>query len=123
MRRSLCTWLLSAILSTLALCQSPRRLTGKVFLPDGKPAQGAVVELRNQSNAIRTAISTADGSFQFPGLLADLDYDVRARFGGLESNRVRWSHLSSRKEKDVTLRLRPAARRVGKAFIRDAVDF
>ena len=110
MTRSLCICLLAAILPTLAPCQSARRLTGKVLLPNGKPAQGAIVKLQNQSKDIRTTISIADGSFQFSRLLTDLDYQVRAHLEGMESNRVRWSHLSSRNEKAVTLRLRPARR-------------
>jgi Carboxypeptidase regulatory-like domain len=104
--RNLYACLIAVILPALAPCQSARRLAGKVLLPDGKPAQGAVVKLQDQSKGIRTALSTTDGSFQFSGLLPDLDYEVRADLGGMESNRVRWSHLSSRKEKDVTLILR-----------------
>jgi hypothetical protein len=123
MRPKLCTWLLAAMLPMLAPGQSVRRLTGKVFLPDGKPAQGAVVELQDQSRGIRTALSTADGSFQFPGLFTDLDYQVHAVLGTMESNRVRWSHLSSKKEKDITLKLRPvrkAANPTGSGQVRIA---
>jgi hypothetical protein len=116
MRCSLCAWLLTAILPSLAPCQSVRHLTGKVLLPDGKPAQGAVVKLRDQTNGIRTAITAADGSFQFSRLLPDLDYQVRATFGNMESNHVSWSRLSSRTERNVTLILRPA-RRPGKASV------
>jgi Carboxypeptidase regulatory-like domain len=116
MRYSLCAWLIAAILPSLGPCQSVRHLTGKVLLPDGKPAQGAVVQLRDQTKGIRTAITAADGSFQFSGLLPDLDYQVRANLGNLESNDASWSRLSSRTKKDVTLTLRPA-RRPGKASV------
>jgi hypothetical protein len=115
MRCILCAWL-AAILTSLAPCQSVRHLTGKVLLPGGKPAQGAVVKLRDQTKGIRTAITAADGSFQFSRLLPDLDYQVRATFGNMESNHVDWSRLSSRTEKDVTLILQPA-RRPGKASV------
>ena len=121
MRCSLCAWLLTAILPSLAPCQSVRHLTGKVLLPDGKPAQGAVVKLQDQTNGIRTAITAADGSFQFSRLLPDLDYQVRATFGNMESNHVSWSRLSSRTEKDVTLIMRPA-RRPGKASVQPGVN-
>ena len=116
MRCSLCAWLLTAILPTLAPCQSIRHLTGKVLLPDGKPAQGAVVKLRDQTRDIRTAITAADGSFQFPRLLPDLDYQVRASFGNMESNHASWSRFSSKTEREVTLILRPS-RRPGKASL------
>jgi hypothetical protein len=107
MKCSLCAWMLTAFLSTLAPCQNLRHLTGKVLLPDGKPAQGAVVKLRDQTKDIRTAITAADGSFQFSRLLPDLDYQVRATFGNMESHHVSWSRLSSRTEKEVILILRP----------------
>ena len=94
----------------LAPCQPVKQLTGRVLFPDGKPTQGAVVKLEDQTKAIRTALATADGTFQFSRLLQDLDYQVRATFADMESNRVRWSRLSSRKEKDITLTLRPARR-------------
>jgi hypothetical protein len=82
-----------------------RRLTGTVLLPDGKPAQGAVVKLESQTGEIRTALATASGSFQFSSLLTDTDYQVRARLGEMESDKARWSRWSSRKERDVILRL------------------
>jgi Carboxypeptidase regulatory-like domain len=93
-------------LPMLAPCQSIRRLTGTVLLPDGKPAQGAVVKLESQSGEIRTALSTASGSFQFSSLLTDTDYQVLARLGEMQSEKARWSRWSSRKERDVILRLR-----------------
>ena len=116
MRCSLCAWLLAAILPMTSPCQSVRHLTGKVLLPDGKPAQGAVVRLRDQTKGIRTAITATDGSFQFSGLLPDLDYQVRATFGDMESNHASWSRLSSKTEREVTLILRPA-RGPGKATL------
>jgi len=116
MRCSLCVWLLTAILPIVAPCQSVRHLTGKVLLPNGKPAQGAVVTLRDQTRDIRTAITAADGSFQFPRLLSDLDYQVRATFGTMESHHVSWSRWSSRPEKEVVLILRPV-RKPGKASL------
>jgi hypothetical protein len=81
-------------------------MTGIVLLPDGKPAEGAVVKLESQTGEIRTALSTASGAFQFSSLLTDTDYQVRARLGELESEKARWSRWSSRKERDVILRLR-----------------
>uniref|UniRef100_Q01UC6 Carboxypeptidase regulatory-like domain-containing protein n=1 Tax=Solibacter usitatus (strain Ellin6076) TaxID=234267 RepID=Q01UC6_SOLUE len=106
MRRNLCIWFLAAIVPTLAPCQNFRRLTGTVLLPDGKPAQGAVVKLESQTGEIRTALSTANGSFQFSSLLTDTDYQVRARLGELESEKEKWSRWSSRKEREVILKLR-----------------
>jgi hypothetical protein len=77
-----------------------------VFLPDGKPAQGAIVKLESRSGEVRTALSTASGWFQFSSLLTDTDYQVRAHLGGLESDSTRWTRWSSRKERAVKLRLR-----------------
>jgi hypothetical protein len=116
MRCILCAWLLTAILPILAPCQPVRHLTGKVLLPDGKPAQGAVVKLRDQTKDIRTAITSADGSFQFSRVLSDLDYQVRATLGNMESHHVSWSRLSDRKEKVVILILRPV-RKPGKVSV------
>jgi hypothetical protein len=107
MRRTLCAWVLAVLVPALAPCESARRLTGRVLFPNGKPAEGAVVKLEDQSKGVRTALSTADGSFQFSRLMPDLDYQVRATFADMESHRVRWSRLSSRKDKNVTLILRP----------------
>jgi hypothetical protein len=86
------------------------------LLPDGKPAQGAVVKLRDQTKDIRTAITSADGSFQFSRVLSDLDYQVRATLGNMESHHVSWSRLSDRKEKVVILILRPV-RKPGKVSL------
>ena len=119
MRRILCTWFFAALLPMQVPCESVRRLTGRVLFPDGKPASGAVVKLEDQTKAIRTALSTADGSFQFSRLLPDLDYQVRATFADMESHRVRWSRLSSRKEREVTLILRPV-RKTGRASMKSA---
>src|SRR5262245_45378765 len=116
MRCSLRAWLLAAILATLAPCQPVRNLTGKVLLPDGRPAQGAVVKLRDQTKDIRTALTAADGSFHFARLLQDLDYQVRATLGNMESHHVSWSRLSSRTERQVILILRPV-RKPGKVSL------
>jgi hypothetical protein len=118
MRVSPCIWVLTLVLAAQAPSQSVRRLTGKVLLPDGKPAAGAVVKLRNQAADVRTAISTKDGSFQFSMLLPDLEYQVRASYQGMESNRVKWSRFSSRRQKEVVLILRPGRR----AFARPPED-
>ena len=107
MKCYLCSWLLIALLPTLAPGQAIRRLTGKVLLPDGKPAQGAVVKLEDQTKVIRTALSIADGSFQFGRLLPDLDYQVRATLRDMESHHFKWSRFSSRTERSVTLILHP----------------
>ena len=120
MRCSFCAWVFTAILPIVAPCQPVRHLTGRVLLPDGKPAQGAVVKLRDQTKDIRTTITAADGTFQFSRLLSDLDYQVRATLGNMESHHVSWSRLSSRKEKEVILILRPV-RTPGKASAQPVV--
>ena len=108
MRQCLCAWLLASLLPALGPGQSMRRLTGTVLLPNGKPAQGSIVTLENETGEIRTAISTPAGWFQFSSLFPDVGYQVRARLGELESNRVKWTRWSSRTEKDIILRLRHA---------------
>src|SRR5262245_11304525 len=115
MGRSILTWSLAALLPMLAPCQSVRHLIGKVLLPDGKPAQGAVVNAPNQRKETRTSTSTADGSFQL-SLLPDRDYQVRAYFKGMESNRVMWTRFSARKGRGITLKLQPS-RRTGKTLV------
>ncbi|MCA8957457.1 MAG: carboxypeptidase regulatory-like domain-containing protein, partial [Planctomycetes bacterium] len=52
-------------------CEPGFRVHGRILLPDGKPARGAVVTLRDSTDARvrrRTAVCDRDGGFQISGL-------------------------------------------------------
>jgi hypothetical protein len=111
-------WLLSAALAIVCL-QAPstfaqkdhsrdetRMLTGKVFSSADEPVQKAIVYLKNtKSLAIRTYISDADGSYHFPALAPNVDYEVYAEFNGARSDTKTLSAFDDRKIFNVFLRL------------------
>jgi virginiamycin B lyase len=78
--------LAALLLSALTLPAAAASFTGKVTLPDGKPAFGAMVTVFDASRQVReTVYTSADGSYAistpFEGALA-----VRARLAGLDDD-------------------------------------
>ena len=76
--------LIALLLAGIALPAAAASFTGKVILPDGKPAFGAMVTVFDASRQVRETVYTAqDGSYAistpFEGALA-----VRARLAGLD---------------------------------------
>jgi len=111
-------WLLSAALAlaclpaTSSLAQrdhsrdETRTLTGRVFSSADQPVQKAIVYLKNtKSLAVRTYISDVDGSYHFPALAPNVDYEVYAEFNGTRSDTKTLSAFDDRKIFNVTLRL------------------
>jgi hypothetical protein len=83
-----------------------RTVTGRVFSSADQPVQKAIVYLKNTKNlAIRTYISDADGSYHFPALAPNVDYEVYAEFNGTRSDTKTLSAFDDRKIFNVTLRL------------------
>src|SRR5579872_2156971 len=64
-----------------------RNLTGHVLGSQDAPLAKAVVYLKNTKTlTVRTYIADADGSFHFPALSANVDYEVYAAFDGSRSD-------------------------------------
>jgi len=109
--------LLSAVLALLCLAGSSpaqrnnprdetRTLTGHVFSSADQPVQKAIVYLKNtKSLAVKTYFSDADGSYHFPALAPNVDYEVYAEFEGARSDTKTLSAFDDRKILNVTLRL------------------
>ncbi len=81
-----------------------RALTGHVLGSQNEPLEKAIVYLKNTKTlAIKTYISDADGSYRFPVLMPNIDYEVHAEFNGEHSDTKTLSGLDTRKQLDVTL--------------------
>ena len=86
--------------------EATRTLMGHVFSSADEPVQKAIVYLKNtKSLAIRTYISEADGSYHFPALAPNVDYEVYAEHDGARSDTKTLSGFDDRKIFNVTLRL------------------
>jgi hypothetical protein len=84
-----------------------RTLTGHVVNAQNEPLQKAIVYLKNtKSLAIKTYISEADGSYRFPGLAPNVDYEVYAEHGGARSDSKTLSGFDSRKQVNITLKVK-----------------
>lgn len=84
-----------------------RTLTGHVFDRQDQPLARAVVYLKNtKSLAVKTYISENDGSFRFPDLSPNVDYEVYAEHEGARSETKTLSAFDSRKQVNLTLRIK-----------------
>lgn len=86
--------------------QEARTLTGRVVNAQDAVVQKAIVYLKNTKTlAIKTYISEADGSYRFPGLAANVDYEVYAEHEGARSPVKTLSGFDNRKQANITLKL------------------
>lgn len=86
--------------------QEARTLTGRVVNAQDAAVQKAIVYLKNTKTlAIKTYISEPDGSYRFPGLAANVDYEVYAEHEGARSPVKTLSGFDSRKQANITLKL------------------
>jgi carboxypeptidase family protein len=84
-----------------------RTLTGRVVNGQNEPLQKAIVYLKNtKSLAIKTYISEPDGSYRFPGLAPNVDYEVYAEHDGARSDSKTLSGFDSRKQVNITLKVK-----------------
>lgn len=84
-----------------------RTLIGHVLTKQDDPIQKAVVYLKNTKNlVIKTYITDADGSYRFPGLATNVDYEVYAEHQGARSDTKTLSGFDSRKQANITLRIK-----------------
>lgn len=78
--------LLALALLVVAASDS-RSVRGTVSDRDGKPVSGAVVKLKDMRTLrIRSYITREDGVYQFHGLSANSDYELKAQFKGASSD-------------------------------------
>jgi len=106
---ALCTMIPAARASALVQGSSrgeARTLVGRVVTAQDAPVQKAIVYLKNAKTlAIKTYISEADGSYRFPGLAANVDYEVYAEHEGARSPVKTLSGFDNRKQANITLKL------------------
>jgi hypothetical protein len=99
----------------LALAASPdkkdkgdngRLLTGRVTDRQENPLPDAVVYLSNpRTQAVKTFIVGPDGSYRFPALSPNIDYEVYAQFKGKKSDTKTVSQFDNRQQVTINLKI------------------
>jgi len=85
-----------------------RSVQGAVQDPAGNLVDGAVVQLKNtKSLQIRSFITQKEGTYQFLGLSADVDYELKADYRDSSSSQKTLSMYDSRKKAVINLKLEP----------------
>ena len=85
---------------------SGRLLTGRVSDADDNPLANAVVYLTNtRTRAIKTYICGADGTYRFPALSPNIDYEVYAQLDGHKSDTKTVSQFETRMQLNINLRI------------------
>jgi hypothetical protein len=83
-----------------------RILTGTVLDKSDKPIANAVVYLKNTKTlAIKTYISQSDGTYRFPELSLNVDYEVYAQKDGKKSNTKTLSQFDDREKPNINLQI------------------
>lgn len=86
--------------------QAGRLLTGKVLDQQDNPVRGAVVYLSNtRTQAVKTYIAGEDGSYRFPALSPNVDYEVYAQYKGQKSDTKMLSQFDSRPQVNINLKI------------------
>lgn len=84
-----------------------RTLNGRVLDRHDDPISKAVVYLKNtRTLAVKTYITETDGSYHFPALSPNVDYEVYAEFNGARSDTKTLSAFDNRKLVNITLRVK-----------------
>jgi hypothetical protein len=83
-----------------------RLLSGRVVDRQDNPLVNAVVYVTDtRSRAVKTYIVGPDGSYRFPALSSNVDYEVYAQYNGKTSDTKRISQFDDRKVLSVVLRI------------------
>lgn len=83
-----------------------RLLTGKVVNRQDTPLPNAVVYVTDtRTHAVKTYIVSDDGTYRFPALAANVDYEVYAQLNGKTSDTKRVSQFDDRKVITIDLRI------------------
>lgn len=86
--------------------EQTRSVQGEVTGADEKAVIGAVVQLKNlKTLQIRSFITQQNGLYYFHGLSTDVDYELKAKFSGMESGTKTLSSFDSRTEAVMNLKL------------------
>ena len=84
-----------------------RTLNGRVLDRQDDPISKAVVYLKNtRTLAVKTYITEADGSYHFPALSPNVDYEVYAEHNGARSDTKTLSAFDNRKLVNITLHVK-----------------
>ena len=84
-----------------------RTLVGHVYNRQEAPVAKAIVYLKNTKTlAIKTYITDTDGSYRFPALSSNVDYEVYAESQGARSDTKTLSGFDSRRQANITLKLK-----------------
>src|SRR5947209_13511200 len=106
---SACVLALMAAPATLAKTKDPtpgRLLTGKVLDKQDNAVVNAVVYVTDtRTRAVKTYIVGPDGTYRFPALATNVDYEVYAQSNGKSSDTKRMSQFDDRKVVDIVLRI------------------
>ncbi len=85
-----------------------RNVSGVVTLPDGSPANGAVVQLKNlKTLQVRSFITREDGRYNFQNLSTSIDYELTAAWRDFASPKRMLSVFDTRLDAVVNLKLEP----------------
>jgi Carboxypeptidase regulatory-like domain len=83
-----------------------RLLIGKVLDRQDNPVPNAVVYVTDtRTHAVKTYIVGNDGTYRFPALAANVDYEVYAQFNGKTSDTKRVSQFDDRKQVSIVLKI------------------
>src|SRR5229473_1788527 len=83
-----------------------RLLTGKVLDKQDNPVSNAVVYVTDsRTRAVKTYIVGADGTYRFPALATNVDYEIYAQVNGKTSDTKRMSQFDDRKLVKIDLRI------------------
>ena len=83
-----------------------RTLTGIVIDKSDKPVPNAVVYLKNtKSLAVKTFIAGDDGTYRFPELSLNVDYEVYAERNGKRSGTKVLSQFDDREKPNINLKI------------------
>jgi len=83
-----------------------RMLTGKVLDKRDNPITDAVVYLANtRTHAVKTYIVGPDGTYRFPELAANIDFEIYAQYKGQKSDTKAVSQFDDHRQINIVLRI------------------
>jgi len=86
--------------------ENTRDLGGIVRNAQEEPIEGAVVQLKDTKTLrVRSFITKSDGKYNFYGLMANVDYEIRADYRDTQSEKKTLSVFDSRKLATINLTL------------------
>ncbi len=84
-----------------------KSVTGQVTDDAGQPVPNAIVYLKNMKTlSVKTFIAQKDGTYQFHGLLPNVDYDLYAESEGARSDNKTISQFDSKTNLTIHLKIK-----------------